>query len=154
MHIHSYMYIYERPIESISLTPGINSTNLCTLALPSDNSHMTNTREGVQPLCSREGGWWRLYSCWLSTFWSSTPGTAFRNHPIPQRNFPIVLFSFSNPLQLYPLGSHLVAKSMFDSLQPHGLLYPWGTSVHGILQSSILEWVAIPFSKGSSQSRD
>ena len=27
-------------------------------------------------------------------------------------------------------------------------------TVHGILQARILEWVAIPFSKGSSQSRD
>ena len=27
-------------------------------------------------------------------------------------------------------------------------------SVHGILQVRILEWVAIPFSRGSSQSRD
>ena len=29
---------------------------------------------------------------------------------------------------------------------------PPGSSVHGILQARILEWVAIPFSKGSSQS--
>ena len=29
-----------------------------------------------------------------------------------------------------------------------------GTSVHGIFQARILEWVAIPFSKGSSQPRD
>ena len=29
-----------------------------------------------------------------------------------------------------------------------------GSSVHGILQARILEWVAIPFSKGSSQPRD
>ena len=36
---------------------------------------------------------------------------------------------------------------MSDSLQPHGL-------VHGILQARILEWVAFPFSKGSSQPRD
>ena len=28
-----------------------------------------------------------------------------------------------------------------------------GFSVHGIFQARILEWVAIPFSKGSSQSR-
>ena len=28
------------------------------------------------------------------------------------------------------------------------------SSVHGILQTRILEWVAIPFSRGSSQSRD
>ena len=34
-----------------------------------------------------------------------------------------------------------------DSLRPHGL-------VHGILQARILEWVAFPFSRGSSQPRD
>ena len=28
-----------------------------------------------------------------------------------------------------------------------------GSSVHGILQARILEWVATPFSKGSSQPR-
>ena len=31
---------------------------------------------------------------------------------------------------------------------------PPGSSVHGILQARILEWVAIPFSRGSSQARD
>ena len=31
---------------------------------------------------------------------------------------------------------------------------PLGSSVHGILQLRILEWVAIPFSRGSSQPRD
>ena len=31
---------------------------------------------------------------------------------------------------------------------------PPGSSVPGILQGRILEWVAIPFSKGSSQPRD
>ena len=30
---------------------------------------------------------------------------------------------------------------------------PPGPSVHGILQARMLEWVAIPFSRGSSQSR-
>ena len=30
----------------------------------------------------------------------------------------------------------------------------FGSSVHGILQVSILEWVAISFSRGSSQPRD
>ena len=29
-----------------------------------------------------------------------------------------------------------------------------GSSVHGIIQARILEWVAIPFSRGSSQPRD
>ena len=31
---------------------------------------------------------------------------------------------------------------------------PRGSSVHGILQARILEWVAVPFSRGSSQPRD
>ena len=34
-----------------------------------------------------------------------------------------------------------------DSLQTHG------SSVRGILQAGILEWVAFPFSRGSSQPR-
>ena len=29
-----------------------------------------------------------------------------------------------------------------------------GSSVHGILQAGILEWIAIPFFRGSSQPRD
>ena len=29
-----------------------------------------------------------------------------------------------------------------------------GSSVHGILQTRILEWVVMPFSRGSSQPRD
>ena len=37
-------------------------------------------------------------------------------------------------------------KVVSDSLRPHGL--------HGILQARILEWVAVPFSRGSSQPRD
>ena len=36
---------------------------------------------------------------------------------------------------------------MSDSLQPHGLY-------NGILQATILEWVAFPFFRGSSQPRD
>ena len=31
---------------------------------------------------------------------------------------------------------------------------PPGSSVHGILQAKIVEWVAIPFSRGSSRPRD
>ena len=42
---------------------------------------------------------------------------------------------------------------MSDSLRPCGL-YPPGSSIHGLLQARILEWVAIPFSRGSSWPRD
>ena len=36
---------------------------------------------------------------------------------------------------------------------PHGLYSPPGSSIHGTLQARILEWVAIAFSRGSSQPR-
>ena len=29
-----------------------------------------------------------------------------------------------------------------------------GSSIHGIFQARILEWIAVPFSRGSSQPRD
>ena len=51
------------------------------------------------------------------------------------------------------LESESVSCSVMSySLSPHGL-YPPGSS-HGILQSRILEWVAMPFSRRSSQPRD
>ena len=50
-----------------------------------------------------------------------------------------------------PLCCVLVTQS--NSLQPHGYSLP-GSSVHGILQARILEWVAMPFSRGFSCLRD
>ena len=43
---------------------------------------------------------------------------------------------------------------MSDSLWPREQCSPPGSSVHGILQIRMLEWVAISFSKGSSRPRD
>ena len=43
---------------------------------------------------------------------------------------------------------------MSSSLWPHGLYTLPGFSVRGILQARILEWVAMPSSRGSSQPRD
>ena len=45
----------------------------------------------------------------------------------------------------------LVAQSCPTLCDPRS---PPGSSVHGILQARILEWVAIPFSRGSFQPRD
>ena len=39
-------------------------------------------------------------------------------------------------------------SAVYDSLRP--VVY----TVHGILQARILEWVAVPFSRGSTQPRD
>ena len=56
-------------------------------------------------------------------------------------------FDFTSILLLF---STQVLSSSWDSMH-HGLPV---SSVRGILQERILEWVAIPFSKGSSQLRD
>ena len=49
--------------------------------------------------------------------------------------------------------SVLVAHSCLTLWEPMDCSQP-GSSIHGILQASILEWIAIPFSRGSSQPRD
>ena len=43
---------------------------------------------------------------------------------------------------------------MFNCLQLHGLYSPHDSSDNGIFQARILEWVAMPSSRGSSQPRD
>ena len=47
----------------------------------------------------------------------------------------------------------LVAHSCLTLCDPMDCSPP-GSSVHGILQARRLEWVAMPFSRGSSQPRD
>ena len=46
-----------------------------------------------------------------------------------------------------------VAQLCLTLCHPVGCSLP-GSSVHGILQARILEWVAFSFSRGSSQPRD
>ena len=48
----------------------------------------------------------------------------------------------------------LAAQSCLTLSDPMGYCSPPGYSVHGILQARKLEWVAIPFSKGSSLPRE
>ena len=47
----------------------------------------------------------------------------------------------------------LVAQLCLTLFDPMDHSLP-GSSIHGILQTRILEWVAIPFSRGSSRHRD
>ena len=50
------------------------------------------------------------------------------------------------------LFSHCVVSNSFATAWT--VCSPPGSSVHGILQARILEWAAIPFSRGSSQPRE
>ena len=58
---------------------------------------------------------------------------------------------FENPQNMYESVSWSVVS---DSLRLHGLYSPPVSSVHGISQTKILEWVAISFSRGSSRPSD
>ena len=72
-----------------------------------------------------------------------------------QRSPPYLLctvprvFSLSLLFQSYRDSCSVVSKSLW----PHGLSPP-GSSIHGILQARILEWVAISFSREYSRSGD
>ena len=47
----------------------------------------------------------------------------------------------------------MLASVMSNSLQPYGL-QPVRLPIHGIVQARLLEWVVMPFSRGSSQPTD
>ena len=67
-------------------------------------------------------------------------------HLVKAMVFPVVMYGCENwTIKMAMSESRSV---MLDSLRPHGLY-----TVHGILQARILEWVAFPFSRGSSQPR-
>ena len=70
--------------------------------------------------------------------------------------------SWENSISLTDITNHFlttsccccwVAKSCLTLCDPTDCSPP-GSSVHGILQARILEWVAISFSRGSSRPRD
>ena len=69
-----------------------------------------------------------------------------------QRRVPTQLASLPAD-QLCLIGSLKVAQSCL-TLRNIMDCSPPGSSVHGILQARILEWVAMPFSRGSSWPRD
>ena len=68
---------------------------------------------------------------------------------------PILLRSMYRWNEFYPLheSKSEVAQSCPTLCDPEDCSLP-GSYVHGILQARILEWIAIAFSRGSSQPRD
>ena len=66
--------------------------------------------------------------------------------PAP-KGHPLKLGSSLRGCQKTQLSQRAVESDSVDCSLP-------GLSVHGILQARILEWIAIPFSRGSSKPRD
>ena len=71
-----------------------------------------------------------------------------------EKNRDILIILFQNPKAFHPHNYRyfvkvLSAQSCQTLCNPMDCSSP-GSSVHGILQARILEWIAIPFSRGSS----
>ena len=93
-------------------------------------SHVSHSPVG----CHRSKKKWHTSSHW--GFTNSTPSPA-ENPPVT----PQCVCACS------------VAQACQTLCSPMNCSWP-GSSVHGVLQARILEWVSIPFSRGSFQSRD
>ena len=86
-------------------------------------------------------------------YWSGLPSPSLGDLPEPGIK-PLSPVVAGGLFATVPPGKHWNSQCVCynhsvvsDSLQP-------GFSVHGILQARILEWVAMPSSRGSSRSRD
>ena len=72
-----------------------------------------------------------------------------------QINSDCVIMNLSWIIFMFEIENESVSCSVVsDSFVTPLTVAPPGSSVHGILQARILEWVAIPSSRGSSQPRD
>ena len=77
-------------------------------------------------------------------------------HPTPQRHHRAsaeLLLAFAGHV-LYTWTVKALVAQLCPTLCDHMDCSPPGSSVHGILQARVLEWVAISFSRGSSWPRD
>ena len=81
---------------------------------------------------------------WITLICTSWPLSMWKKwtHWVKGKAFDVLMCIRAKSLQLYPTLCNPMDCS------------PPGSSVHGILQARILEWVAIPFSRGSSWPRD
>ena len=84
----------------------------------------------------------------LLSRWDFPSGSVEKNLP-EMREMPVRSLGEEDPLkkEMAPYTSILAWRIPMDR-------GAWRATVHGILQARILQWVAVPFSRGSSQPRD
>ena len=107
-------------------------------------------RFSAEPYKHRWAGYTHEDSSCFSLFWvTPTQASSHSSRVIS----PLESFSWLQRLTAWLLQSYLpiacTRTKSFWSCDPMGCSPP-GSSVHGILQASILEWVAMPSSRGSS----
>ena len=107
--------------------------------------------------------------CWLCTrrnnnklhLKQKTPSSCLSLYKGPLNTFCHKCWPFSqlakglclqDPAPLLWKCESVIRSVVSDSLLPQECSLP-GSSVHGVFQARILEWVVIPFSRGSSQPR-
>ena len=93
---------------------------------------------------------WRLFPLSLV---SCQPHTAGVCYSLQRQVQTISHMSPNSETSIFPVRA-CKAKSLQSRPTLCNPLDPPGSSVFGILQARILEWVATPFSRGSSQPRD
>ena len=86
------------------------------------------------------------HHCWHSL-------TFFHSKGLPLLHLPLCLPNANGGCWLSHYSKLLVNNLFVFICNPMDCSPP-SSSVHGILQARILEWVAIPFSRGTSQPRD
>ena len=96
-----------------------------------------------------------IYSPWNSPGQNAGVGSLSLLQGIfpTQRSNPGLPALWVDSLSAEPQSESEVAQSCPTLCDPVDCILP-GSSVHGILQARILEWVAISFSRGSSPPRD
>ena len=96
--------------------------------------------------------WYQLYA--ESKIWHTWSCSWNRNRLTDIENRSVVAKERGGGGKDWELGvSVLVTQAFLTLCNPMDCSLP-GSSVHGIFQARILEWVAISFSRGSSWSRD
>ena len=85
-------------------------------------------------------------SDWAYTF-PIVIGITCYEHFLPGNKGPINIRAPNISVKVKVTHSCPTVCDPMDCIRP-------GSSVHGILQARILEWVAVPFSRGSTQSRN
>ena len=139
---------------------------------PAENAFKDSWKEATAKLQLALGSWgslrphsvlpgWILECATSPDEWPRTSVRKFlqfhpQTHPaiVCLESLPIEvpLSQYFSPSNVKSVSCSVVSNS--DSLPSYEPCSPPASSVHGILQARILEWVAVPFSRGSSQPRD